>query len=173
MKGNVKNTKQAPNFDNSAQNLTKDITKRTSSNVIGKPLNGTGATETSTESDGMPGTKELNTLSADNNLPVAFAIGRSMGLREHLENLREAQSGSMNLIDDTTLHLHGLMKQVSEESKEMQNSERHWARDNTLVVKQTVEIARRLHNTMRLKLDTVKALHKISTDIAKSNEGEQ
>lgn len=58
-----------------------------------------------------------------------------------------------------------LMMQVAEEAEKSKSDVRAWARDNHLVVKQTVEVARELHKSMRLKLDTVRVLHKISKDI--------
>lgn len=95
------------------------------------------------------------------------ALIPSTDLKGHLSNLREASSGSMNLLDNTTQHLHDLMITVASDAKEA-NPENAWARDNVLAVKQVVDVSRQLANVMRLKLDTVKALHKISLDIAKT-----
>lgn len=144
--------------------------KPTKQNTMPEKQSGPERTKQDLEQAGTPGTKELSTQSGDNSSKAVSVIDRSMGLREHLETLREAQSESMNLIDSTTSHLHGLMMSVAEDAKKNKDDVRSWARDNTLVVKQTVEVARELHKSMRIKLDTVRALHKISNDIAKDGK---
>lgn len=157
-----------PSEKKEKQPLASD-TGKTQKKRQDEKLSGLAKTSQNTENSVTHGISESKTQSEANNLPVASETGRSMVLRDHLETLRTASSESMNLLDDTTLHLHGLMKQVAEDSKDL-TEQRPWAKDNVLVVKQTVEVARELHKSMRLKLDTVKALHKISKDIDESNK---
>lgn len=154
-----------PNSEIKSASDLKSGTKKIETSTTQEKQNGAERIKTDLEPSGMPGTKELKIQSEDNSSKTVSVIDRSMGLREHLENLREAQSESMNLIDSTTEHLHGLMMQVAEEAEKSKSDVRAWARDNHLVVKQTVEVARELHKSMRLKLDTVRVLHKISKDI--------
>lgn len=140
-----------------------DIKNKNLSTIKEEP-NGVVKIEIGSEPNGMLGMIESKTLNGGSSLPAVSATDRFMGLRDHLESLRQAQSGSMNLLDSTTQHLHDLMMSVGEEAKK-DEEKRPWARDNSLAVKQTVDVVRQLHNVMRLKLDTVKALHKISKDI--------
>jgi hypothetical protein len=139
-------------------------TPKTKTPITPEKSNGAEITENDTEPNGKPGTTALSTRAEKNSLPVERSTGRSTDLKEHLTTLREASSDSMNLMDSSISHLHGLMISVADEQIE-KNPERHWAKDNVLVVTQTVNIARELHKSMRLKLDTVRALHKISLDI--------
>ncbi len=139
-------------------------TKSTGKNQSVTKQNGREKTKRDSGQTGTPGTTELSTQSEVSNSQAVSVIDPSMDLRDHLATLRMASSESMNYIDSTTTRLHELMISVGESLKT--NEHRAWANDNVLAVKQTVDISRQLNNTMRLKLDTVKMLHKISRDIS-------
>lgn len=165
MKNRGKKEKQTQNYARNGTKLKDNTTTLIQKNMQSERENGEKITTTIIEKPGTPGTKELSTPKEESSSLVVSNTDRSMGLREHLASLRTAQSGSMNLLDSTTQHLHGLMMSVAEEAKNSRDDVRAWARDNTLVIRQTVDLARELTKSMRLKLDTVKALHKISKDI--------
>lgn len=129
--------------------------------ITSEKSNGAEKTKHDSEPVGMRGTSELSTPNVEHNLPVEFETGRSMGLREHLRNLREANYKSMNYLDSMTEQLHGLMNEAGErESQPYAFPERI----NTIV-----GVARQLQNVMRLKLDTIKTFHLISKDIEESD----
>ena len=120
-----------------------------------------------TEKDGTLGMRELSIQNVGyNSLPV-YDSDLSMDLRTHLQSLRAAQSESMNLLDNTTMHLHGLMHSVATNSNPSNTPPEQATK---MLVRNTVDLARELHKSMRLKLDTVKALHKISKDISETEK---
>lgn len=119
-------------------------------------------TESELENKTTPGTKELSIPKQPS--AAVSKQDRSMDLKEHLRNLREASSHSMNLLDSTNQHLSDLMNELKDNYKE-RNVERADPYRNKEVITQTVSLANQLHKNMKLKLDTVKVLHKISTDI--------
>lgn len=151
---------------NEMQNEKSDTmqTPKLEKEIAKENYSGLQITMSDSEDNGTPGTSEQNLPTVKANSLQESNTGRSTDLKEHLKNLREASSQSMNLLDSTTEHLHGLMKGLGKNSEEANPMKADPYR-NQMVINQTVNVANQLHKAMKLKLDTVKVLHKISTDI--------
>lgn len=136
-----------------------------SANVPAKEkTNGTQQTDSMFGTRYASGTTKPNTPNESSNLPAVSETVRSTDFTQHLESLREESSDSMNLIDSTNAHLHELMKDLQEQQKQ-RNPERADPYRNKEMIQQTVSLASQLHRNLKLKVDTLKMLHKIASDL--------
>lgn len=69
------------------------------------------------------------------------------------EALSEASSISLDLIDDSTTHLHGLMKSIGADTKDPQKTQR-----TPEMVNAACNCAKQIHSLLRLKFDVMKKI---------------
>ena len=140
------------------------VTRRTEPKPTRDASSGQKEITTAPASNGIPGTKESRAPSESSNLPAASDKIPSTELKQHLEILTEGSSEFMNLLDSTNSHLHDLMLSLKKDHEENEE-DKPWKANKTDTVNQTIGVARQLQNTMRLKLDAVKTLHKMHMDL--------
>lgn len=113
--------------------------------------NGMQQTEmTTTEKNGREGTRETH----------------SEGSIEQYLTSAMVESPSMNLLDDTAAHLHGLMKRMTPETTDLTNN------SSADVVNSACNAAKNIREIMKLKLDAMKLQHEVNKEVGTYKNGE-
>lgn len=112
------------------------------------------AEKSRTDRKGSGTTVTLNPIEPKNETAAASEILPAASSSQFI-NSEEARSLSLNLIDDTAQHLHGLMKSVGTKNEDGLN-----LRIDPQKINAACNCAKNIHNLLRLKLDVLKEARK-------------